>query len=603
MKLPRSPSIGQAAIARRTPKEADDSMAIGTLDPGSASAPQSLDGRDATRAVPAQVRSGASGPPGPAASALAVRTAQLAGTEQLKQSVQLAELERGEPLVGDPARVREVLGHAVSRTGLEKLYADCLPGLTPVIVSARANPPTLTYGVSWYDNDGEEIARTGRELKRHDDGSLEMHQYGVWVDPEARGRGVSAKAMVKELELLRALNDHPRTRLSLCAGYMNDPDAGAASSQRVGSYAWAKMGYDFGDNHDLEPYWDYGPRVAAEKDDASLRKLSTVELCREQFALFVDGQIAAGNLPDRPEVRTALREAADAWRHPWEIATFHVDGLTVPIPIGGRDVESHLGKAFLTSEHGVSWDASFFVHGDGAGRKVQERYCERSIARGNERLEKRDDGWVTALRSADAGTVGAAVKEIARAGRRGFEGALAQVKKRHPSLADVVDGALAKLKGRGRGERARARAQDPDVSAPERARALEVAVRMTPHTDWDLLAGAVPAASLVLGRAATALLVELEGERSAGRIVDLIQGYWPDAAGALDLLLDDEGLSTLRRGVADGSDAARVLDEVAAKRKAAAEAPLDEKLASREADLQDLDLTLETAAAESEGTS
>jgi hypothetical protein len=490
--------IVRSLIGQTQPKPAaDEARSTPTTEPVEqkqrAWAQAPVDGAADARPAAPQVKQGpgksSATPVGAATGALALRTMQMTGKDATGGGARLSALTRGRPFDVDAAAIEKVCGAPLTRAGLTELYADCLPGTTPAITGASSDGKSFEYMVSWFDNDGQEVARAGREMKRQEDGSVEMHVHTVWTSPDVRGRGVSAKAMLAEIDMLRAVSDHDRTCMSLRAGGMPDVNKGKnAATERVGSYAWANFGYDFADAHDKKPFFFYGDRVEAEADDRSLRELSALQLMQRGFTSFVDEQIEAGALPKDPAVREALLEAAQAWKKPWDVSTFHVDGLTIDTEIGGKNVPFHLGKAFLTSEHSVNWDAVYFVNGDAAGRGVQEAYCQRAVDKCDRAEEKTRARWMEGLASDDRSTRVQTYRAIGSFGDDSWREALARTKKRFPRDARLIDDALQGTARQGQAERQASRALDKGTPARSKQIALEAAIELKGgETDWDLL--------------------------------------------------------------------------------------------------------------------
>jgi hypothetical protein len=443
--------------------------------------------------------------------ALALRAAASKTGADLKRSVTIDQLTRGAPFDGIPkSDIKAVLGHKITREGLTKMYAACLPGTTPVLTACSCNgQDNMSYIVSWFDRAGNEVARAGRDINKHQDGSLELHQHTVWVSPEVRGRGVSAKAIVQEMEMLRGLSTHPKSHIALRAGEMYDVASKTRANERVGSYAWAQFGFDFADEHGLGVFKQYGARVPEEDGagGAKLKSLSTRELVKKRFMEFVDAQMKRGALPDDANIRQALQEAASAFEHPWEIASFHVDGLTVD----GK----HLGKAFLTSDHSVSWDGAIFPNQKQKALAITDAYCAVSLEKSAASEDQSRAKWMAGLGSSDAAVVKHVLDEIGRFGDASWQPMLTRVKQRLPSLSADVD--LAEKRIAGQTDAAsvqKKRGMDPELTVAARATALEASMELAgTGTDWTLLTNLIRDPKVPKGVAESAfeVLVRREG--------------------------------------------------------------------------------------------
>lgn len=400
-----------------------------------------------------------------------------------RPGVPVAKLRAGAPLLAFTAGrafppelaagVAAVAGVPLSADGLRLVYAEALPGAHAVLDPPELKDGTLSYRVRWFDNAGEELARLERDLRRHGDGSLELHRFGTWVNPSQRGRGFSAKIFTAEASLLRALSPHPRTRATLIAG-------GSAETQRspeqiVGAYAWGRFGFDFAENHGIHRFEGYDAVGRGGEDDGSK---SDLELLRTRFAAWVDRRVEAGEIPKDPSRVEALKAAADGWSHPWDVASFDVPGLQLDVAIDGRATASSVGKAFLTSGEAVFWKGVFFVNGgQGSGGEaawaLNQAHVERTLARSATREAERSAGWERDLRSPDPKVRDAAIESIARGGTEAWQTPLLKARRRFPESREAVDAALRLLRGDGLLEADRARAEDPDLELRLRLGAVD----------------------------------------------------------------------------------------------------------------------------------
>ena len=519
-----------------------------------------------------------------------------AGGDVAKASLRQS-LQTGRPLPGASAdAIAAVVGQPLSLDGLQALYGECLPGAHAVVTCAEVDKDQAEVGwfVSWLDHSGHELGRTGRSIRRHDDGSLELHAHTVWVDEGARGQALSVKATEQDITMLKALSDHERSCCSLRAGHMHDvnkTDRDHEPNQQIGSYAWANFGYDFADAHDKRPFFNYGARVGESEPWESL-KLTTLELCKQQFDLFLDDAVKDGQLPDDAKLLQSLKDAAATWEHPWEIASFTIPGLSIKRQIGEREAEMHLGKAFLTSEHAVNWDGVFFVNApQDAGMDVREQYFERNVTKAKTVVDQVVAGWATTLRDGDRRQAQAAIKAIGRRGGPGHVELLKATGKRRPELRGDIDKALAMLSGTHVADGPTERAGRKNLRPRDYQLNLHACMQLRGDvTDLKLIDQNLNHDDSNRCWAATRVLVERELERNpklvAKHLVKNERGAW-----ILDQCLSEEELKVVRENAPMFSGG--VFKEVD-RRRAEAEAErqkelaeLDEKIKAMKAELAD----------------
>jgi len=262
-----------------------------------------------------------------------------------------------------------VTGAALTKTGLESFYDAVLPGYSVSISGENISEAGgVDFGVKWTDASGRIVATCGRQFLRDEDGSIDLHAHSVWVDPKLRGRNVSGRIADAETDLLRALSDHPRTRQTLAAGGMFDPNE-PSTMQTVGGYAWAARGYDFADRSNaVSRAYEYGPRTAVHAEDDGVTGDGTLQ--QAHFRRWFDATLASGALKVDPRTAAAVRVGIEACEHPWQLASFRVAGLTVPVTIGDRTTECDLGKAYLLSGQAPYWRGVLFVNERGTDSEI-----------------------------------------------------------------------------------------------------------------------------------------------------------------------------------------------------------------------------------------
>jgi hypothetical protein len=276
---------------------------------------------------------------------------------------------------------RRVAGLAVSREALVKLYSGILPGtqvlFTPSTTFPLIRPEDETrlalYELWWFDERGKYLFCATRALERHPDGSLELHWIWSQVEESVRGKGLSAKIMEVEIDLLRKLSAHEKTRIALRAG------------DESGFFVWATYGFQFADQHGLRHHVvGQDPRVP---NDPGFEAATDLELMVSGFSRWLDEQRQLSS-----EQREAMRRASSSWRTPHDVARFDVPGLTFktesfPMPVPA-------GKAFMFSKHSPSWDGVFFVNQrDGEAMQVFEANFRRYDAEPRAAGEISTDAW------------------------------------------------------------------------------------------------------------------------------------------------------------------------------------------------------------------
>ncbi|MEW6277704.1 MAG: hypothetical protein AB1758_03700 [Candidatus Eremiobacterota bacterium] len=306
------------------------------------------------------------------------------------------DLTQGTPFEASDAVVLTT-GLNLTREGLQAVYSQVAPGTRVYVDNLVPVEGGFQYEVSWRDNLGGEVAHTELALVRHPDGALEGHRFNSWTDPAVRGQGIMLRALEAELGLLGALSDHPDTRHTLRAG----GTAVHGKDERLGTYTWARMGFDFAPPQFQSRVIRYAGR--GPHDDVP--GLNDVGLLRRQFGRWI-----AERCGDRPELLAALNEAVAKLRHPWEFANFRVPGLRVGEP------PMDLGKAFLTSELATQWDAVFMVNRPSPGHEVFRLYRDETSEKAEKLVRQASEATAEALFSPDVEVQRSALEKILRLG-------------------------------------------------------------------------------------------------------------------------------------------------------------------------------------------
>lgn len=415
----------------------------------------------------------------------AILSAQKAGAPVGESPSSLAALTRGEAFpLKQAAALREVTGHELTRAGLEQLYGSALPDAHVFVGNITTDRYTgaVEFSVDWMDNEGAVVARLNRRLARHQDGDLELYSHGCWVEPSHRSRAVSAAVMQREVELLSNLSAHPKTRLSLWAGGMKDPN-NPDDFQPLGVYVWATMGFDCAQNHVQRSRLSRGggkARCDVEAKSKELQQKPDFELMKHMFGVWVDAAAERGMLPRDPAVLRDLKQAALLCKNMWSLATLQVPGLDVQVDIGGRRSACHVGKAFLLSQEAPRWEGVFLVHDrpdDFAA--IADEYCRPRVAQATATFEQLQGDLAKLLDGDDLLAKQHALANIGRTGDARWAPVLEQVMNEEPELKADAQAALHRVTGARLTEAMAEQAQDSALGAKARTAAL------TRYAAWD----------------------------------------------------------------------------------------------------------------------
>ena len=284
-------------------------------------------------------------------------------TPRVRPRQPLPELNQGIPFAPDEsAHMSRVLGFPITHEGLTKLYASCLEGSHCYITDVDCRSNRFEYAVSWRNHEGEELARAVSDLARHEDGSLELHRSNVYVCHECRGQALNIKVLEKEIALVRKGSKHPESRVTLEAGGM--PVNG--SVERLGTYTWARYGFDFADNY------PHGRSQLVEYDNSSSGPAAGV--MQKQFRAWVKNHCD-------PPLAEALHKVGKTLKHPWEMASLKIEGHQFPVEVAGETTQCHIGKAFMLSEFCSNYGAAFRVNDPQfAGKPVADKAFAQQLS-------------------------------------------------------------------------------------------------------------------------------------------------------------------------------------------------------------------------------
>jgi hypothetical protein len=386
---------------------------------------------------------------------------------------------------------------AVSRQALARLYGACLPGTEAVVrFHSDLHSGGLEYTVDFVDRTGKSVAEMARSLVRHDDGSLELHRCGAWVDPEYRSRALSVEVMSQEIDMLKALScglpetARKRTRITLAAGPASDIN-GVEGSQALGAYTWAQLGFDYADAWNaVSTVWDYGSRLGLGRPDDGRPDR---ELQLSSFRNWLSSMVSAKRLPLTPSQLDDVGKVIEQIQNPWELANFDLgEPYRLDIELGGHTTRCGLGKAFLIAGNAPFWNGVYFVNDEGSpGSKVFEGYRNIARERAATSAATRTTRTLEELASPDLAVRQAAVERIGASGSASWLKKLDDLAARDPAVRDEVEIARQRLSGNRLNVDLERVAADPTVSGSRRARAAELLAVHSGRTDpefWSQLA-------------------------------------------------------------------------------------------------------------------
>lgn len=300
------------------------------------------------------------------------------------QTQELAQVNEGIPFAESQARqMSKVLGFPISHEGLTRLYQSCLEGSHCYITDVRTSRGRFDYAVSWRDHEGEELARAESHVARHKDGSLELHRSDVYVAHQCRGQAVNIKILEQEIAIVRKGSKHPDSRVTLEAGGV--PVNGI--TERLGTYTWARYGFDFADNYpqgrsDLVDYGSYASEEPA------------AERMQEHFCAWANNHT-------EPPLTGELYKLAKTIKHPWEIASLKLAGHQFPVEIGGQTSQCDIGKAFMLSEFCENYGAVYRVNDPQfAGQPVAKKAFTQQLQTAQSKLTQEKQQVQNDLQSA-----------------------------------------------------------------------------------------------------------------------------------------------------------------------------------------------------------
>lgn len=355
-------------------------------------------------------------------------------TDEIKP-VDLEQLTKGKPFREYEAkRIQDVLNIPITLEGLTNFYSDCFPGAKvsiPVALKFRDN--AFEYTVSAMDNSGKEVGTISRYFMFHKDGSLELKHFNGWINPEYRGKGISARVMLKEMGLLKQISKHPDTRMTLYAAYgINVTDWDREKPQKLGTYTWANFGFDFADKYEC-----------GEKNKKET--LPQIERMKLKFSEWVEEAVKQKKIPQ--ELSNSLIDASKEWRYPWDISNFRVPGLKINSSIGGKNVPCDIGKTFLTSDFAPEWPGIWLVNkSDFPGKEIGLSYCGKTIDKSDSVLKAEKNKIVIDLFSQDKNTALSAIKTISEQGGKKWLNSLKIIYSGNNIDSDIKNAALSAIK-------------------------------------------------------------------------------------------------------------------------------------------------------------
>lgn len=472
-------------------------------------------------------------------------------------------LTSGEPFSEvDANSIKAIFGEPVTRSGLSRVYSNCVPGARVCIpFMKKTDDNTLDYTVSWMDNNGREVSHLDRRMSRNPDGSLDLHSYNVWVEPDYRGRGTSARVLLNEEQLLRTLSTNPDTRLTLRAGHAT---IGWKTSEKLGTYTWANFGFDFAKNYPYKTGFESMGYTPSEGKG----EMSDLECMKEKFREWVGEKAKQDVLISGLE--EGLVQMSKIWKHPWEISNFRIPGVKVNCNIGGQDVPCDLGKAFLVSEEAPFWNGAIYVNrADSPGLEIGHKYCEKTLSRARAELEKERHDIAEALHSNNEEKELQAIKRIGVEG--GIEDLWALDKSQHSGkvsrrLLSALESGRKSVRGEALESGLCGIILDRDQPAAARSQAYLRLRNITGETNLDLVNSLLSEPGNELRLSVLSSLYWTEWSRNPGMVADmaarLLENVKPDPG--------DENVCCLRKWIysilafSDGNRYAKTLYQAAA---------------------------------------
>lgn len=479
----------QANVVDKAPASGVDKAPPPKIDPATLPDTPVTASPGAQEALPAQTASEVGARRGNFA---AIMSAQKAGAEPKESLASISALTRGEAFGPRKAEaLKKVTGHNITRSGLENLYGSVLPDTHAFVsnLSIDRRSGGVDFSVKWLNNEGQQVAKLNRRLARHDDGDVELYSHGCWVEPSHRSRAISAAIMQKEIDLLKNLSPHPRTRLSLWAGGMRDPK-NPANFQPLGAYVWATMGFDCAQTH--------GPRSRLPKGGANKKRceleakehweVPDFDFAKMMFGAWVDEAAEQGSLPDDPEVLQGLRDAAEQCHNMWALATLNVPGLNVDVDVGGRKSSCHIGKAFLLSEQAPRWEGVFLANGKPDNfHALAQDYCAPRIDKAQTSFQQAQRALAETLDGDDLDAKKAALQTIAKTGDSTWTDTLKGLAEAEPDLKAEALRALRHILGERLTEALGEQAHDPKETVTHRLDAMDLCIQRAPKGREALL--------------------------------------------------------------------------------------------------------------------
>ena len=145
-------------------------------------------------------------------------------------------------------KMAHVFGLPVTFGGLRQWYNRVLPDARWDLLGADQDDPDMVhYKLVAYDNTGCIVLEMGHLLRRSADGAYRMHLNDEYVKHDYRGLALTIQLELLNQQLLAALSTHPKTCVTLVAGWNFDPNRPENQREQRGIYVQAGRGYSFAD--------------------------------------------------------------------------------------------------------------------------------------------------------------------------------------------------------------------------------------------------------------------------------------------------------------------------------------------------------------------
>ncbi len=292
---------------------------------------------------------------------------------QVQHAELLKLLTHGRPFPPDVAqRLLTICGHPLTAGGFEEAFAPLLPSATWVVSQAEPDGPGVAFLLSAMDRRGQVVFEVGVNMCFWTTGAVEGFTYSADVSPDHRGLGITARGEQLQANILRALSQHPDSRLTLRAGYMTDANTGAMQPSN-GALVHASRGYLFADSMDAVSPFSEGPETELQEPNEPVNDCS---LLIRRFHQWVgeDASICIDGKPADEAQRAALMLAAQTCSQPYDFLRLGGESATALAATPGQQpTPLKLGKAFFLADRMPVWCGVRYVNPPASSTPAAQR--------------------------------------------------------------------------------------------------------------------------------------------------------------------------------------------------------------------------------------